>query len=207
MRRAEVNRISANLEMRCRDFILDHLNVCKTQMQCGQKRQKWPPEAYVSLEEKQRFSGKRQIETKWQGRTNKQTSTTSRIRKREGRRRILRCVKYWKDKNTKPYFMKGYMKNKRLKAMIDTGSPVTIFAFDELKRIMKRKTLQVRLSIKSERYVGFNGKPLILLSYVCCELQVGKSYVRRTRVLAAEKIQIHHLTRLTIHTEIDICAR
>ena len=71
--------------------------------------------------------------------------------------------------------------------MVDSGSPVTIFAVDELKRIMKRETLQVRDLIKEEKYVDFNGKPLNLLGYVFCELQVGDSYVKKARVLVARK--------------------
>ena len=34
---------------------------------------------------------------------------------------------------TKPYYMEGFINGNRFKAMIDTGSPVTIFALDEVK--------------------------------------------------------------------------
>ena len=83
--------------------------------------------------------------------------------------------------------MEGFIVGYRFKAMIDSGSPVTIFAIDELKRIMKRETLQVRDLIKEEKYVDFNGKPLNLLGYVFCELQVGDSYVKKARVPVARK--------------------
>ena len=83
--------------------------------------------------------------------------------------------------------MEGFIVGYRFKAMIDSGSPVTIFAIDELKRIMKRETLQVRDLIKEEKYADFNGKPLNLLGYVFCELQVGDSYVKKTRVPVARK--------------------
>ena len=70
--------------------------------------------------------------------------------------------------------------------MIDTGSPVTIFALDEIKQIMKRENLQVRPMIENQRYMDFNGKPLKLLGYVFCELQVNDSYVKNARILIAK---------------------
>ena len=73
------------------------------------------------------------------------------------------------------------------KTMIDSGSPVTIFALDEIKQIMKRETLPVREMIEGEKYVDFNGKPLNLLGYVFCELQVGNQYIKKARILNANK--------------------
>ena len=61
--------------------------------------------------------------------------------------------------------------------MIDSSSPVTIFALDEIKQIMKRETLPVREMIDVKRYVDFDMKPINLLGYVFCELQVGDQYV------------------------------
>ena len=74
------------------------------------------------------------------------------------------------NENTKPYFMEGFINGNRFEAMVDSGSPVTIFALDELKKIMKRDKLQVRNMIKGEKYVDSNGKQLNLLGYVFCEL-------------------------------------
>ena len=90
------------------------------------------------------------------------------------------------DENDKPYFMKGFINENRFKAMIDSGSPLTIFALDGLNKIMKKENLQVRNIIKGEKYVDFNGKLLIPLGYVFCELQVGKSYIKKERVLIAK---------------------
>ena len=87
---------------------------------------------------------------------------------------------------TKPYYMEGFINCNRLKAMIDTGSPVTIFALDEVKRIMMRDELQVRLMIEDERYVDFSGIPLKLMGYAFCELQVNDSYVKKARILIAK---------------------
>ena len=89
------------------------------------------------------------------------------------------------NNETKPYFMEGFINGNRFKTMIDTGSVVTIFALDEIKRIMKREKLPVRQMIEGERYVDFNGKPLQLLGYVVCDLQVNDSYIRKARILIA----------------------
>ena len=75
--------------------------------------------------------------------------------------------------------MEGFIIGNRFKAMIDSGSPITIFAIDELKRRMKRETLQVRDLIKGKKYVDFNEKPPNLLGYVFCELQVGDHYIKK----------------------------
>ena len=40
--------------------------------------------------------------------------------------------------------------------------------------------------IENERYVDINGKPLNLLGYVFCELQVNYSYIKNDRILIAK---------------------
>ena len=85
-----------------------------------------------------------------------------------------------------PFYMEGFINGNRFKAMIDTGSPATIFALDDIKTIMKRDNLPVREIVKGERYVDFNGKPLQLLGYVFCELQVNDVYIKKARVLIAK---------------------
>ena len=82
------------------------------------------------------------------------------------------------DENTKPYYMEGFINGNKFKTVIESGSPVTIFALDEVKQIMKRETFPVREMIEGEKYVDFNGKPLNLLGYVFCELQVGNQYIK-----------------------------
>ena len=47
------------------------------------------------------------------------------------------------NNDAKPLYMDGFINGNRFKTTIDTGSPVTIFALDEIKRIMKREKLQV----------------------------------------------------------------
>ena len=91
------------------------------------------------------------------------------------------------DNNTKPYYKESFINGNRFKTMIDTGSPGTIYALDEIKKIMKRENLPVRVMVESERYVDFNGKPLPLLGYVFCELQVNDSYLKKARILIAKK--------------------
>ena len=91
------------------------------------------------------------------------------------------------EENVKPYYMEGFINGNRFKAMIDSGSPMTIFALDELKSIMKRDKLQVREMIKGEKYVDFSGKQLNLLGYVFCQLQVGDQFIKKARMLVSSK--------------------
>ena len=89
--------------------------------------------------------------------------------------------------NSEPYYVDGWINGFRFKLMIDTGSPVTIFAIDEVKRIMRRADLQVRPMIEEEKYVDFKGKPLKLLGYVFCQLQVGEKFIKKARNLVAKE--------------------
>ena len=79
------------------------------------------------------------------------------------------------NNETNPYYMEGFINGNSFKTMIDTGSPVTIFAVDEIQQIVMREKLPVRQMIEGERYVDFNGKPLLLLRYVFGEMQVNDS--------------------------------
>ena len=90
------------------------------------------------------------------------------------------------NEKSKPYYMEGFINGNKFKAIIDTGSPVTIFELDEIKQIMKRETLLVRPMIENERYVNLNGKPLKLLGYDFCELQVKNNYVKKIRIFIAK---------------------
>ena len=64
---------------------------------------------------------------------------------------------------------------------------MTIFALDEIKHKMRQKDLQVRKMYENEKYIEFNGRPPNLLGYQFCELQLGDSYVRKTRIRIATK--------------------
>ena len=71
--------------------------------------------------------------------------------------------------------------------MVDSGSPVTIFAIDEIKQIMKRKTLFIRELPKDEEYVDFNKRKLQLLGHIFCHLEVGDGKLNKARILIADK--------------------
>ena len=53
--------------------------------------------------------------------------------------KIERC-----NEIAKPFFVEGFKNGNRFKMIIDTDSPVTIFALDEIKKANKREKLQVR---------------------------------------------------------------
>ena len=109
------------------------------------------------------------------------------------------------DENIKPYYMERFINGNKFKTMIDSGSPVTIFALYEMKQIMKRETNAVREIIEGERYVDFNGNPLNLLGYVFCELQEGNQYVTKARILIAKKGTKSIIrSRVALNVEIQI---
>ena len=85
------------------------------------------------------------------------------------------------------FLMSGKMKGNQLKTMVDSGSPVTIFEIEEIKRIMKRKTLFIGQLTEDEEYVDFNKRKLNLLGFVFCQLEVGESRMQKARILVAER--------------------
>ena len=88
---------------------------------------------------------------------------------------------------TTPNYTEGWINGFRFKTMIDMSSPVTIFAGDEMKRFMRKEELHVRRMVEGEKYVDFNGKPLNLLGYVFCQLQVGENFIMKARILVARE--------------------
>ena len=89
----------------------------------------------------------------------------------------------------KPFMMEGLMCGKEFKAIIYTGSPVSVFAIDELKKIIRKHWVVVREMIDHERfqYVEFNRRPLPKLGYMFVSVQVGKTRMSKARVLVAKK--------------------
>ena len=85
------------------------------------------------------------------------------------------------------FTMKGKINGNPFQTMVDSGSPVTIFAIVEIKQIMKRKTLFIRELPKYEEYVDFNKRKLQLLGYIFCYLEVGNSKLNKARILIADK--------------------
>ena len=66
--------------------------------------------------------------------------------------------------------------------MIDSRSPVTIISRD----ILQYEVLIVRPLPEDEKYVDFNKRPINLLGYIFCELEVGGKYIRKARILVAQ---------------------
>ena len=52
--------------------------------------------------------------------------------------------------SAKPFYRQSFKNGQKFKTMVDSGSPFTIFALDEIKQAMKRKELQVISVIESE---------------------------------------------------------
>ena len=88
---------------------------------------------------------------------------------------------------TKQYMIEGLLCGNIFKAIIDTGSPVSMFPKDELQRILGKRRVVVRQMIDNERYVDFNKKLLPLLGYMFVNLQVNGIRASKARVLVARR--------------------
>ena len=88
---------------------------------------------------------------------------------------------------TNQFTIEGLLCGNNLKAIIDTGSPLSIFPIDELQRIVGKRRVIVSEMIDNERIVDFNEKPLPLLGYMFVSLQVNGVRVSKAKVLVARK--------------------
>ena len=86
---------------------------------------------------------------------------------------------------SKPFYIEGMMCGNYFKAIIDTGSLVSIFTKRDLKKIVGERNLVIREMIEDERYVDYNRKPLELLGYQFVRLEVAGVTVSKARVLVA----------------------
>ena len=85
------------------------------------------------------------------------------------------------------FSISGKMNGNLFKTMVDSGSPVTMFEIEDIKRIMKRKTLFIRQLPEDEEYADFNKRKLNFRGYVFCQLEVGDSKLQKARILVAER--------------------
>ena len=88
-------------------------------------------------------------------------------------------------KGSKPFYTEGLMCRNYFKAIIDTGSPVSIFTEKDLQKIVGERKVVIREMIENERYVDYNKKPLELLGYQFVRLEVAGVPVSKARVLVA----------------------
>ena len=85
------------------------------------------------------------------------------------------------------FSMGGKINGNPFKTMVDSGSSVTMFEIEEIKRIMKRKPFFINQLPEDEEYVDFKKKKLNSLGYVFCQLEVGDSKLQKARILVAER--------------------
>ena len=89
---------------------------------------------------------------------------------------------------TYPFVVEGLLCGNTFKAIIDTGSPVSMFPIDDLQRIVGKKRVVLREIIDvNERHVHFDKKPLPLLGFMFVSLQVNRIRVSKARVLVARR--------------------
>ena len=86
---------------------------------------------------------------------------------------------------SKPFYMEGMMFDNYFKAIIDTGSPVSIFTKRDLQQIVGEQKVVIGDMIGGEKNVDYNRKPLKLLGYQFVRLEVAGVTVSKARVLVA----------------------
>ena len=86
---------------------------------------------------------------------------------------------------SKPFYMEEMMFDNYFKAIIDTGSPVSISTKRDLQKIVGERKVVIRDMIWGERYVDYNRKPLKLLGYQFVRLEVAGVTVSKARALVA----------------------
>ena len=82
----------------------------------------------------------------------------------------------------KPFYMEGTTCGNYFKAIIDTGSTISIFT--KRDPVGERKVV-IRNMIEGESYVDYYKKPLELLGYLFVRLEVARVTMPRARVLVA----------------------
>ena len=78
------------------------------------------------------------------------------------------------DAGNQPFVLKGKINKEPFNTMIDSGSPITIFTQEGLRRILKLDVIFARPVPKHEHNVDYNNKPLKLLGFITVDVQVGK---------------------------------
>ena len=100
--------------------------------------------------------------------------------------KAIMMVKNTKREVVAPFMMKGKINNKQFEAMIDSGSPVTIFPKNELKEILQTQFLFVNKMPESEKYVDYNGQQLDLLGIFKGRVEVNNKVIERARISVSQ---------------------
>ena len=82
-----------------------------------------------------------------------------------------------------PFTRKGKINNQLFSAMIDSGSPITIFTQADMRNLLKVDVIFAIPMLKNEQYVDYNNKPLNLLGYTTVNVNVGKRTIKNARIV------------------------
>ena len=83
------------------------------------------------------------------------------------------------------FSLRGKINGNPFKTMVDSGSPMTTFEIEEIKRIMNRITFSEDNCTKMKNM--WTSTKENLLGYVTCQLEVGDSKLQKARKLVAER--------------------
>ena len=83
---------------------------------------------------------------------------------------------------------KGSIKNKQpISVIIDSGSPITIFTREDMRRLLERDLMFARPLPKNEEYVDYNGRPPNPSEFIDVDVQVGKVTIKKARMIIARE--------------------
>ena len=86
-----------------------------------------------------------------------------------------------------PFLLKEEIKNNEFTAMIDSGSPVTIFTPKDLKEGLDTTVQFARFVLPYEKNVDFYQQPLDVVGFVHVHLKVGKQVLKRAQIMVTAK--------------------
>ena len=124
------------------------LEVCKTSVQTHE----------IQTNEKQQNSVALQAVNTITSQNQQTSSSSSKIDEDK-------IVLHVEGEGSPPILIKGKINGHEFNAIIDSGSPVSIFTASDLKKILKQTTVFARPLPSTEKYVDFNRRPLRLLGY------------------------------------------
>ena len=85
----------------------------------------------------------------------------------------------------KPFVLKGKLNEKEFRAIIDTGSPVTIFTKKHVD-VLLGKNYPIRELEENEKYVDYNQQQIQFVGQTAARLQCGPKKMQKARLLVAQ---------------------
>ena len=67
--------------------------------------------------------------------------------------------------------------------MIDSGSPITIFTQEDLRKILRVNVILARPLPSNEKNVDYKNQPLNLEGFITADVQMGRKKIKNARIV------------------------